>query len=123
MEKLICEENEILIENYLEERNMYTIDAQFQNKEEFEKFITIYDKYGFEKGIFRFEIGGKHFDGWFGRMMYDTNYNVRIYVGVHDENERYDRDDGGKAYSVGGSVLGLSKAMRKLCDILSENVY
>lgn len=120
MEKLIVEGNEILIENYLEERNIYTVDAKFQNKEEFERFVAIYERYGFEKGIFRFEIGEKHFDGWFGRMMYDSNYNVRIYVGVHDENERHDRDDGGKAYSVGGSVIGLGKAMRELCDILSE---
>lgn len=120
MKKLLCAGNEIFIEDFLEGRNEYTIDAKFQNKEEFEKFINLYEKYGFEKGIFRFEIGGKGFSGWFGQMMYDRNYNVRVYVGVYDENERYDRNVGGKAHSVGKSVLGIGKAMRELCDILNE---
>lgn len=89
MEKLICEENEIFVENYLEQKRLYVLDLKFQSKEEFERFFSIYEKYGFLKGIFRFKIGEKHFDGWFGQMLYDENYNVRVYIGIYDEYVTY----------------------------------
>lgn len=120
MEKLICEGNEISINNYLPKNNLYIVDAKFQSKEEFDDFMAIYEKYEFEKGIFRYEIGGKCFDGWFGRMMYDLNYNVRFYVGVYNENEKLDKNDGGNVYSTGRSIIGLGKAVRELCGILYE---
>lgn len=120
MEKLICEGNGILINNYLKKNNLYIIDAKFQSKEEFDNFMDLYEKHEFERGIFRFEIGGKCFEGWFGRMMYDLNYNVRFYVGIYNENEKLDRNDGGNAYSIGRSILGLGKAVRALCSILYE---
>lgn len=121
MEKLVCEGNEILIKDYLEEANVYTIDTKFQSKEGFEKFAVLYEEYGFEKGIFRFEIGEKRFRGWFGQMLYDENYNVRVYVGIYDENERLDRNEGGNRYNIGKSVIGIGNAIRELCGMLVDN--
>lgn len=121
MEKIICEGNEIFVENYLEQKRLYALDLKFKSKEEFERFLSIYEKHNFSKGIFRFEIAERHFDGWFGQMLYDENYNVRTYVGIYSENETLDRDDGGKKYSIGKSVLGIGNALRELCNILEEN--
>lgn len=121
MEKMICEGNEIEIENYLENKKVYTLDIKFENKEEFERFLTIFENHGFQNGIFNFEIGEKYFKGWFGEMLYDKNYNVRVYVGIYDESEKLPRDNNGRAYGIGGCLLRMANAIRELCDILEEN--
>lgn len=121
MKTLKCNGKEILIKDFFLDKRICTIDAKFNSKEQFEDFASIYKDHGFEKGIFRFEIDDIFFNGWFGRMLYDKNYNVRVYVGIYIENDDMPERQDGRVYSVERSLIGIGNAIRDLCKILKSN--
>lgn len=120
MKKLICNGNELEVKDYLIRERVCTLDLQYKSKEDFDRFLTIYEKYGEGKGIFNFEIEGNKFEGWFDSMLYDRAYNVRVHIGICDGNEELEIESEGKTYSIGRSLLGIGKSVRKLCNVLSE---
>ena len=121
MKTLKCNGKEILIEDFFLDKRICTIDAKFNLKEEFENFASIYREHSFGKGIFQFEIDDNFFNGWFGQMLYDKNYNVRVCVGIYIENEDMQKRQDGRVYSVERSLIGIGNAIRDLCKILKSN--
>ena len=121
MEKLICEDIEIEVKDYIKDKKMYTFDIKFNSKDEFDNFLTYYEKYEYGKGIFHFVIGENNFDGWFGSMLYDHNYNVRLYVAVYDNRYREESVKYGLIYNHSVSTISIGNAIRELCEILKKN--
>lgn len=121
MERLICEGDEIEIVDYLEEKGMYTIDMKFNAKDDFDKFLSMYDEHRFGRGIFRFKIGEKIFDGWFGTLKYDKKFNVRIYVAIYNGEEKKKDSRERELYNAEKSIIGIGNAMRELCKALNKN--
>lgn len=119
MTKLICESYETLVQDFLVGKRLCSIDLKFQAKEEFEEFLSIYEDHCFGKGDFSFKIGECCFNGWFGALLYDKAYNVRVHVCVSDEHSPMPGRD--KTYSVEKSLVGIANAIRDLCAALKES--
>lgn len=121
MKTLKCNGKEILIEDFFLDKNLCTIDIKFSTKEAFKDFVKVYSEHISGKGVFHFEIGDNSFDGWFGQMLYDKKYNVRVYIGIYDEIVDMKTVKDGKTYSVEKSLIGISNSIRELCRALSNS--
>ena len=116
---LLCDGKEFSVKKFVKESRMYTLDMSFESKKEFEEFSKLYERYEFSEGVFDFEIEGEIFKGWFGNMLYDKKYNVRVIIGIYDGIDEL--ESGCKVYNVQSSLIGIGNAIRKICDVLEKN--
>lgn len=119
MARLICGNYETPVQDFLMEKRICNIDLKFQTDAEFEKFLSVYEDHRFGKGDFSFKIGEHCFNGWFGALIYDKAYNVRVNACVSDKYSPTPGRD--KTYSVEKSLVGIANVIRDLCGVLKES--
>ena len=81
MSKLSFGTLEILVNDYLIDNDWFTIDASLVTKENFKAFSNFHLEHHLtDKALLNFTIDDVSYSGSLGAFIYDTKYNIRLYM-------------------------------------------
>ena len=121
MKELKIGNYKVEILDYVVKKNYIPIDIKFPSKEKLDEFICFYDKNDINNGVIEYSINGENFSGWFGRMIYDKELNMRIYMAIYD-GEEIEKSVGSISMGNMAKAINANKeALRELLKILNEN--
>ena len=115
---LICENKKIDVIDYYKTKKLCYMDMKLCDKD-FQPFLDLYCDHVYGKGIFSMQIGEEKFEGWFGKLLYDKDFNVRLCIGVYNHDE-IERDEYGYVYNIKDSLWEVENTLSVLCNILQE---